>query len=158
MHTPRRLATTQVGGGGQSYPEAGADCTGALDNCYIALANGKIPEEDWDKNTWGFNEPLRGDGGIHDCFTQSGACSRFMDQGPGMQAISQLHDTWMNQGGALPSWMNFPSMPFAAAITYGALAGSSAFNFIPWMRINTPSWARSPSAFSVAPATSWNGQ
>jgi len=119
---------------GQSYPALNVPCSDPQSNCYL-FENGFIPENDWTKNTFGLNVPLTGDGSIYDCFVQSGACSRFFDQGPGLQAVSQLHDTWMN---ALPGTFNFPTMPFAAAITYGALTGNSVYNFNSWLHLKGP--------------------
>ena len=109
-------------GSGQSYSTPNVDCADPSSNCYNFTADGHIPEEDWDKNTFGFNRELTGGSG--DCWVQSGACSVFFDQVPGLQAVSQLHDTWMN---VLPSSFNFLSMPFAAGLTYGALVGGSYY-------------------------------
>ncbi|MEO7208776.1 MAG: RHS repeat-associated core domain-containing protein [Steroidobacteraceae bacterium] len=80
---------------------------------------------------WGAGQD-RPDGGMccrriaagGDCFYQSGACSNFLDHVPGLQAVSQLHDNWMIN---LPSGFNFPSMPFAAALSYGSLIGGSYY-------------------------------
>ncbi len=85
--------------------------------------------DDWSKNTFGFNRILTG--GSHDCWAQSGACSSFFYQMPGFQAVSQLHDTWMN---ALPSSFNFISMPFAAGLSYGALVGGGYY-LVPMLNV-----------------------
>lgn len=109
-------------GPGQSYPTPNVPCADSQSNCYDFTDDGYIPENDWDKNTFGFNRMLTVGSG--DCWVQSGACSRFFDQIPGLQSVSQLHDTWMNM---LPSSFNFISMPFAAGLSYGALVGGSYY-------------------------------
>src|SRR5258708_17580274 len=101
---------------GQIYPTPNVPCGDPLSNCYNFTDGGHIPEGDYYKNTFGFNRMLTG--GAGDCWVQSGPCSRFFDQIPGLQAVSQLHDTWMNM---LPSSFNFISMPFATGLTYGTL-------------------------------------
>jgi hypothetical protein len=70
-------------------------------------------------------------GGSGDCWVQSGACSMFFDQVPGLQAVSQLHDTWMNM---LPSSFNSVSMPFAAELSYSALVGGTYY-LIPMLNV-----------------------
>jgi RHS repeat-associated protein len=142
---------------GENQVAYNVPCGDPGSNCYEALSKGQIPQDWWTKNTWGNNEYLQGNGTLTDCFTQSGPCSRVADQVPGMQALSQLHDTWLNPGGILPHWLNFPSMPFAAGITYGALIGDSIFNFTPWLKITTPGWASSSSWLGVPPATAGYG-
>ena len=109
-------------GSGQSYSTPNVDCADPSSNCYNFTADGHIPEDDWNKNTFGFNRELTGGSG--DCWVQSGACSVFFDQVPGLQAVSQLHDTWMN---SLSPGFNFISMPFAAGLSYGALVGGSYY-------------------------------
>jgi hypothetical protein len=111
------------------------DCALAESTCYVPLPGGYIPKEDWYKDTWRFNEELQGNGTVHDCFVQSGACSRFFDAIPGQQALSQLHDTWMNN----LSWgWNVPTMPVALGITYGALVGKNVYNITPWLNVRLP--------------------
>ena len=57
-----------------------------------------------------------------------------MDEVPGMQAVSQLHDPWAYN---LPA-LNVPSMPIAALVTYGALVGKNVYNITPWLNVKLP--------------------
>ena len=107
-------------GSGEARPDGGV-CGESDSSCYNPTANGHVPEAYYDVNTFGNNIALGGSG---DCFYQSGACSNFLDQVPGLQAVSQLHDNWMIN---LPGGFNFPSMPFAAALSYSALIGGSYY-------------------------------
>lgn len=116
-------------GPGQSYPTPNVSCSDPASNCYNFTADGHIPEEDYSKNTFGFNRMLTGGSG--DCWVQSGACSAFFDHVPGLQAVSQLHDVWMN---SLSSGFNFISMPFAAGLSYGALVGGS-YHLVPLLNV-----------------------
>jgi hypothetical protein len=125
-------------GSGQSYPNVKVDCALAESNCYVPIyPGGYIPEADWSKNTWGFNEEWLDNGTWHDCLVQSGPCSRFMDAIPGQQAVSQLHDTWMNN---LSKGWNVPTMPIAAVVTYGSLIGTNVYNITPWLNIRWPTY------------------
>ena len=104
-----------AGWAGGDVMQSGIPCGGQGSNCYIPDADGSVPQSYWNIDTFGLNQELPLSGG---CWYQSGACSAFLDQVPGLQAVSQLHDSWMN----VLSWKwNFPAMLPAAAITYGAL-------------------------------------
>ena len=58
-----------------------------------------------------------------------------MDEVPGMQAVSQMHDPWMYN---LPDWLNYPTMPVAAFVTYGTLVGKNVYNITPWLSVRLP--------------------
>lgn len=52
-----------------------------------------------------------------------------------MQAVSQMHDPWMYN---LPDWLNYPTMPVAAFVTYGTLVGKNVYNITPWLSVRLP--------------------
>ncbi len=109
-------------GPGEDRPGTYAPQGGPDSNWYFPASDYSVPEEFWDVNTFGYNQLLKGDGSWTDCFTQSGACSRFFDKIPGLQATSQLHDFFQNLSMSHGiNWLNFPSMLPAAAISYAAL-------------------------------------
>jgi RHS repeat-associated protein len=109
-------------GPGEDRPGLYADKGAPDSNWYEPAPDYSVPRSFWDVNTFGFNRWLTGDGSLSDCFTQSGACSQIFDKVPGLQGVSQLHDSWMNffVGNSIGG-LNFPTMLPAAAITYGAL-------------------------------------
>ena len=120
---------------GQSFTTPGLPCSNPLSNCYDpVMPGGYIPEEDWTKNTWGGDQELNGHF-RHDFALQSGPLSLVMDEVPGMQAVSQVHDPWMWN---LPDWLNYPTMPVAAFVTYGALIGKNVYNITPWLNVRLP--------------------
>lgn len=118
-------------GGGTNHTTPNLPCTNVDSNCYVpALTNSQnIPAEDADKNVFGFNTELtdKPDG---QNWYQSGKYSIKADSIPGLQAVAQFHDTWMNALVFPSTFSNFVSMPFAAAGTYFSLIGGH-FYFIP---------------------------
>lgn len=77
-------------------------------------------------NTFGINKPIDPlNPQWYDFLKQQSSFSQFMNEIPGMNAVSKLHDFWVTQTGNVSTGVMYgmfaPSMPIAGAATYLAL-------------------------------------
>lgn len=87
------------------------------DGTYDPSLNGGRPPQCC--NVFGTNQPLTGNF-VPDFFKQGGALSNVANYIPGLPAVANFHDMWVNNI-SNSVFNNITTMPYSAVVTYGAL-------------------------------------
>jgi len=109
---------------GENMSVPNIPCGESGSNCYIPDPDldGRIPLSSYGNNTIGLNQML--DGGADDASKQGGSLSVALNRIPGMNSVSQLHDSIFNRGliTGFSVLSNWGTMIPAAAFTYTAIS------------------------------------